>query len=60
MLEGVLSYYASAGRRVVDVSAEDWAAIQETLYLISVPGMRESIQHGLRTALDEYNRELIW
>ncbi|MHB1677401.1 MAG: type II toxin-antitoxin system Phd/YefM family antitoxin [Sulfuriferula sp.] len=42
------------------VSAEDWAAIQETLYLLSVPGMRESIRHGLQTSLDECNRELIW
>ena len=29
------------------VSADDWAAIQETMYLLSVPGMRESIREGL-------------
>jgi PHD/YefM family antitoxin component YafN of YafNO toxin-antitoxin module len=29
------------------VSEEDWEAIQETLFLLSVPGMRESIPEGL-------------
>ncbi|MCX5882655.1 MAG: type II toxin-antitoxin system Phd/YefM family antitoxin, partial [Deltaproteobacteria bacterium] len=30
------------------ISAEDWASIQETMYLLSVPGMRESIMEGLQ------------
>lgn len=42
------------------VSAEDWAAIQETLYLLSVPGMRESIKEGLSTPADEFSTELAW
>ena len=42
------------------VSAEDWASIQETIYLLSVPGMRESIQEGLQTATDECDTELNW
>ena len=42
------------------VSAEDWAAIQETLFLLSVPGMRESIREGLSTPADEYAKELNW
>ena len=29
------------------VSEEDWRAIQETLYLCSIPGMRESIMEGM-------------
>jgi antitoxin YefM len=33
-------------RNSVLVSAEDWQAIQETLHLLSVPGMRESIREG--------------
>jgi antitoxin YefM len=33
--------------QAVLVSAEDWAAIQETLFLPSVPGLRESIKEGL-------------
>lgn len=35
------------------VAEEDWAAIQETLYLLSVPGMRESIHEGMTTPSDE-------
>jgi len=42
------------------VSAEDWASIQETIYLLSVPGMRESIQQGLQTPVDECAKELPW
>lgn len=33
------------------VSEKDWKAIQETLYLLSIPGMRESIRTGLKTPL---------
>ena len=48
------------GRRnkAVLVSAEDWAAIQETLYLLSVPGMRESILAARNTPLGNDNTEL--
>lgn len=35
------------------VSEEDWNAIQETLFLLSVPGMRESIKKGMETPLEE-------
>lgn len=42
------------------VSADDWAAIQETIYLLSVPGMRESIREGLATSPDECSKELAW
>jgi prevent-host-death family protein len=42
------------------VSAEDWAAIQETMYLLSVPGMRESILEGLRCPVAECVKELSW
>ncbi len=31
------------------ISEEDWRAIQETLFLLSIPGMRNSIRRGLRT-----------
>jgi prevent-host-death family protein len=41
-----------AGKRhdAVLVAAEDWQAIQETLHLLSVPGMRESIKEGMAEA----------
>jgi antitoxin YefM len=51
-----------AGKRAsaVLVSAEDWEAIQETLYLLSVPGMRESIKQGMAEPLGKSARELKW
>ncbi len=42
------------------ISEEDWRAIQETLHLQSIPGMRESIQNGLKTPLEACDRELDW
>ena len=42
------------------VSEDDWRAIQETLYLTSVPGMKESIVEGLRTPVDQCAKELDW
>ena len=42
------------------LSEEDWRAIQETLYLLSIPEMRESIRNGLRTPVDECSEELDW
>lgn len=42
------------------VSEDDWRAIQETLFLTSIPGMRESIQKGLNTPIDECSEELAW
>ena len=42
------------------VSAEDWESIQETLYLLSIPGMRESIREGLATPTDECRQEPGW
>lgn len=35
------------------VSEDDWHSIQETLYLLSVPGFRESVLEGKKTATDE-------
>ena len=42
------------------VSEEDWSAIQETLFLLSVSGMRESIMEGLKTPVDECTKDLDW
>ena len=38
---------------VVVVSLQDWSAIQETLYLLGIPGMRESILEGAKEPIDE-------
>jgi len=42
------------------ISTEDWASIQETMYLLSVPGMRKSIMEGLQTPVGECDKELEW
>lgn len=44
----------------VMIGEEDWNAIQETLYLTSVPGMRESIKKGLKTPLKNCSKQLKW
>ncbi len=42
------------------ISDEDWRSIQETLYLLSIPGMRESIREGLKTPLKKCSKKLSW
>ena len=42
------------------VAEDDWRSIEETLYLLSVPGMRQSIQEGMLTPLGECSAELPW
>ena len=51
-----------SGRRAdaVLVSADDWRAIQETLHLLSVPGMRESIVEGMNTPVDDCDDDPGW
>lgn len=42
------------------ISEEDWRAIQETLFLTSIPGMRESIKKGLETAVEACDEDIDW
>ncbi len=51
-----------AGKRksAVLVSEEDWQAIQETLYLLSIPGMRESIVKARKEPLSKSAKKLDW
>ena len=51
-----------SGKRnnAVLVAEEDWKSIQETLYLTSIPGMRESIIEGMKEPLSESSKELDW
>lgn len=46
--------------KAVLVSEEDWEAIQVTLFLLAVPGMRESIREGMETPVDECSEDLDW
>ncbi len=51
-----------SGRRgnAILISEEDWRSIQETLYLMSIPGMRESIRLGLETPVEECRENPGW
>ncbi|HQP30678.1 MAG TPA: type II toxin-antitoxin system Phd/YefM family antitoxin [Deltaproteobacteria bacterium] len=40
------------------ISEDDWRAIQETLYLTSIPGMRGSIRKGIETPVTECDEDL--
>lgn len=51
---------AGTRNNAVLISAEDWRAIQETLYLLAIPGMRESIKEGMGEPLSESAKELDW
>lgn len=42
------------------IGEDDWNAIQETLYLLSVPGMRESIREGMATRVKDLHKEPGW
>ena len=42
------------------IAEEDWRAIQETLYLLSIPGMRESISKGLKTPIEKCDEKIKW
>ena len=51
-----------AGKRssAVLISEEDWQAIQETMYLLSIPGMRKSIRDAMAEPLSQSARKLPW
>ncbi|WP_428987445.1 type II toxin-antitoxin system Phd/YefM family antitoxin [Candidatus Methylopumilus planktonicus] len=51
-----------SGKRsnAVLISEEDWGAIQETLYLLSIPGMRESIKESMAEPLAKSKSTLKW
>ncbi len=51
-----------SGKRsnAVLIGEDDWRAVQETLYLVSIPGMRESIIEGMKTPADECEEDLDW
>ncbi len=42
------------------IARDDWEALQETLHLLSIPGMRESIREGLETPIEDCVEELDW
>lgn len=42
------------------ISEEDWNSIQETLYLVTIPKMRDSIQSGMNAKIEDCSTELKW
>ena len=42
------------------ISEDDWRAVKETLYLLAIPGMRQSIQNGINEPIEECVEELDW
>ena len=42
------------------ISEDDWRSIQETIYLLNIPGMRDSIRNGLNMPIDECKEDLEW
>ncbi len=42
------------------LSEDDWNAIKETLFLLSVPDLRESIKKGIEEPIEECSEELVW
>lgn len=51
--------YSKRGSAML-IAEDDWRSIQETLHLLSIPGMRESIIEGLKTPIEECAEELDW
>jgi prevent-host-death family protein len=51
-----------SGKRAnaVLISEEDWSAIQETLYVMAIPGMCESIKDAMSQPLDKTKKDVKW
>ena len=46
--------------RLLSSSEEDWSSIQETQYIMSVPGLYELIKRGIEEPLSECSRDFSW
>lgn len=53
-------YISGKRNSAVLVSEEDWRAVQETLHLVGIPGMRDSIRKGLQTPVEQCTEDLDW
>jgi antitoxin YefM len=42
------------------ISEDDWRSIQETMYLLNISGMRESIREGMATPIEDCTTEIDW
>lgn len=53
-------YITGKRGNAVLLSEDDWNSIQETIFLVSMPGMRESILKGMKTPVDKCSVKLLW
>ena len=53
-------YISGKRNNAVLLSEDDWRAVEETLYLLSIPKMRESIIKGMKTPVDKCSDKLTW
>lgn len=53
-------YIKGRRNKAVIISEEDYESMQETLYLLSIPGMRKSIKEGMETPIEECSDKLDW
>ena len=58
--ESAIESLSSGSRTYEVVGEDDWRAIQETLYLKAIPGMRESIVDGMATPTSDLSEEPGW
>jgi len=42
------------------LSESDWKAIQETMFLVNIPGMRESVIEGFKTPIEDCSEDIDW
>lgn len=42
------------------LSEDDWRAVEETLYLLSIPGMRDSIRDGMNENIEDMDTSVDW
>jgi antitoxin YefM len=53
-------YISGKRTNAVLINEDDWNSIQETLYLVSIPGMRDSIVKGMKEPLSKSSDKLKW
>ena len=50
----------STKNNAILLSESDWNSIQETLHLLSIPAMRESVKEGMKTEVTECSEDIDW
>jgi prevent-host-death family protein len=53
-------YVKGKRNKAVIISEEDYRSMEETLYLLSIPGMRESINEARKDPIDKCASKLDW